>query len=42
MHNKRLTYTVRVAEPKPGLATLYYDLSQGEGNARGPWNEGQQ
>jgi Mn-containing catalase len=29
----------------PGMkefADTYYDLSQGEGNARGPWNEGEQ
>ncbi len=26
----------------PQYTDKYYDLSQGEGNARGPWNEGKQ
>lgn len=26
----------------PEFSDKYYDLSQGEGNARGPWNEGEQ
>ena len=26
----------------PQFSDKYYDLSQGEGNARGPWNEGEQ
>src|SRR5688572_2075825 len=27
---------------KPEFADKYFDMSQGEGNARGPWNEGEQ
>ena len=26
----------------PAFADKYYDMSQGEGDARGPWNEGEQ
>ena len=27
--------------PRPEFASVYYNMSQGEGDLRGPWNQGQ-